>query len=123
MFIKYDYIGDQAIVNAPDSAYWEIRFRLFDDECIEDYGVYLIVGDEEFTLRETDYWCQGRDIPYQAVGTMYEELVEVIAQRLAADPGLKMIDIGAIEGELVASKYEKLWTEKGYIKPDADGKW
>ena len=124
MIIKYDYIGDQVIVNVPDSSYWEIRFRLFDDNTgDDDYNLYLILGDKEFTLRDSDYWCQGRDLPYTAVGALYEEIVEVIAEQIAKDPNLKFIDIGAIESELIDSKYQKAWLEKGYIKLDADGSW
>ena len=124
MFIKYEYIGDQCLVHIPDGAYWEIRFRLFDDDTgEEDYGLYLILGDREFTLRDPDRWCQGRDLPYYAVGSLYEELVEVIASWVATDPCLKLLDLEAIEAELIEAKYKAQWLEKGYIKLDADGRW
>ena len=125
MLIKYEYIGDRVIVNVPDSSYWEIRFKLFDDDTgVEDYNLYLIFGDKEFVLRDTDYWCQGRrDLPYRAVGALYEEIVDVIAQRIAEDPNLKFLDIEAIEAELIETKYQNKWLEKGYITLTADGSW
>ena len=124
MIIKYEYIGDKIIVNVPDNAYWEIRFRLFDkDTGADDYNLYLIFGDKEFVLRDTEYWCQGRKLPYTAVGALYEEIIEVIAERIALNPDLKFLDIEAIESELIESKYEKKWLEKGYIEVDANGRW
>ena len=125
MFIRYDEIGDQVIANIPDSTYWEIRFRLFtEDTGDDDYNLYLIVGDREITLRDTDYWCQGRlALPYQAVGALYEEMVNVITEKIASDPTLKFIDITEIEAELIASKYEREWLDNGYIKLDANGCW
>ena len=124
MLIKYEYIGDKVVVNAPDNSYWEIRFKLFDCEGNEDYNLYLIIGEKEFMLRDVDYWCQGRwNLPYTAVGALYEEMVEVIAKRIACEPNLKVIDVEAIESELLESKYKKKWLEKGFIELAADGSW
>ena len=124
MLLKYDYIGDQILVNLPDNEYWELRFKLFNDEGCEDYNLYLIYRDKETEIRETEYWTQGRPaLPYHAVGALYEEIVVVISQRLAADPTLKIIDIKAIESELIKQKYEKLWSEKNYITIDSGGNW
>ena len=125
MILKYEDIGDRVIMNLPDSACWEIRFRLFgEDTGCDDYNLYLIYGDKEIVLRDTEYWCQGRrDLPYTAVGALYEEIVEVIGKKLALDPDLRIIDIEAIEEELIAAKYEKKWIEKGYIKPSDNGSW
>lgn len=123
MLIKYEYIGDRVIMNVPDNSYWEIRFKLFNDGGLDDYNLYLIMDDREIELRDTDYWCSGRDLPYTEVGALYEEIVEVIAERIAREPNLKLIDIDAIEAELIASKYEKRWLEKGFIKLAADGSW
>ncbi len=124
MLLKYDYIGDQILVNLPDNEYWELRFKLFNDEGCEDYNLYLIYRDKETEIRETEYWTRGRPaLPYHAVGALYEEIVVVISQRLAADPTLKIIDIKAIESELIKQKYEKLWSEKNYITIDSGGNW
>lgn len=124
MLIRYSHIGDQCIVNVPDNAYWEIRFRMFDTETgVDDFNLYLITEDKEIMLRDTDDLCQGRNLSYIAVGNMHEEMVSVIADKIAKDPNLRLLDIDAIEAELLTSKYEKMWLEKGYITLDPDGSW
>ena len=123
MYVKYEFIGDKALVNVPDSSLWEIRFRMFSDEG-DDFGLYLIVNGEAFELRNTDFWCQGRpSLPYTAVGDLYEQIVETVAQRIAADPELRLIDIDAIETELIETRFAKLWLEKGFVKRDKNGSW
>ena len=123
MFIKYDDCGDNVIINLPDSIPWKICFRMFNENAYDDFNLYLIMGEETILLRDTDYWCQGRsDLPYTAVGYMYEEMVDIIAKKIENDPNLRLIDISSIENELLG-KYEKIWIEKGYIEVDSNGRW
>ncbi len=124
MFIKYEYIGDRILINVPDSSVWEIRFRLFNEDGDEDYNLYLTIDGKETELRDTDYWCQGRpQLSYRAVGEMYEEIVETVAQKIAEEPNLRVIDIDEIEAELIERKYAQLWLDKGFVKPDKNGSW
>ncbi len=124
MLFKYTYIGDQVIVNVPDHELWELRFMLFDDDGYDNYNLYLIYRDKKTEIRETDFWTQGRpNLPYSAVGALYEEIVEVVCERLAGNPNLKIIDIDAIEDELIAQKYEKIWLDKNYVTKDSNGRW
>lgn len=124
MFIQFDDIGDRRLIHLPDSAYWELRFRLFDEKGNDDYGLYLILGEEEILLRDTDTLCQGRpELHYRAVGALYEAMVERVGERLAADPMPRIVDIDAIESELLEEKFYQQWLKKGYIQPDANGHW
>ena len=59
MFFKFEYIGDQVLLNVPDTVSWEIRYRLFNEDGDEDHGLYLIVGEKEYELRDLDLWCSG----------------------------------------------------------------
>lgn len=122
MFIKYNNgCGDNIIVNVPDSEYWEIKFQLFDDNCCDNYNLYLVTKDRTITLRDTEYWSQGRDIPYSSVGGMYEELVDVIGEKIADN--VRFIDIDKLESELIEAKYYKKWLDKGYICIYENGSW
>ena len=125
MLIKYEYCGDNTIINVPDSAYWKICFRLINDSTPgDDYGLYLITDEKEILLRDTDCWCSGRpELPYTAVGAMYEEIVDIIASKIEAEPNLRIVDVNAIEGKLLSEKYEKKWLENGYVKLREDGSW
>ena len=125
MYIKYEYVADKVFLHLPDSLPWEIRFRYFnktgerDDLCL-----YLSIGEQEILLCDPDIWCQGRpDLPYDAVAMLYEEMVDVIAQKVIEDPDLKVLDINAIEMQLLEEKYEKIWAEKGFIELDENGSW
>ena len=123
MYIKYTSFGDKVFMNIPESSHWEIRFRMLNERG-DDYNLYLIIDDNEIELRDTEHWCQGRpSLPYEAVGNLYEDIVDAVANRLAADRDLRVIDIDAIEHRLLENKYEKLWLERGYVKPDKNGRW
>ena len=124
MFIKYEDCGDNIIINVPDAETWQIRFKLFDEDCNDDYNLYLIIGDKTVLLRDTEYWCQGRpNLPYSVVGKLYEEIVNAIWTKLDNEPNLKMIDIPLIESKLLEEKFEKDWIEKGYVEVYDDGSW
>ena len=124
MFVKYEVCDDNIIINVPDSVTWKICYKVFDDDGNEDYSLYLIVGDEIILIRDVEYWCQGRpNLPYQAVGYLYEEIVDVIASKIETESNLRMIDISEIESELLYGKYEKDWIENGYVKVSPNGGW
>ena len=124
MFVKYEDCGDNIIVNVPDSVTWKICYKLFDEDGYDDCNLYLIVGDETILLRDTEYWCQGRpNLPYSAVGYLYEEIVDAIVAKIENDPNLRVIDISSIESKLLEEKYEKKWIEKGYVEVYPNGSW
>ena len=124
MFIQFDDIGDRRLIHLPDSARWELRFRLFDDKGNNDYGLYLFLDEEEISVRDTDTLCQGRpELPYTAVGLLYAAIVDRVAERITSDPTLRLIDIDAIEAELLEEKFYQQWLNKGFIQPDANGHW
>lgn len=124
MFIKYDDCGDNIILNVPNTKSWKICYKLFNDNGEDDYALYLIVEAETILLRDTNYWCQGRpELSYAAVGSMYEEIVDIIASKIENEPNLQLIDIPTIERKLLSETYEQKWIEKGYIKMDATGHW
>ena len=124
MRIKYSFLGDNVILNLPDDKLWELRYRLFDDEVMEVYGLYIICGDKEIEIRDVECYAQGRpELPLSAVGDLYEDIVDKTGEMLAANPGLNFIDIDEIESKLLCEKYEKLWKEKGFIELAADGSW
>ena len=124
MRIKYSFLGDNVILNLPDDKRWELRYRLFDDEVMGVYGLYIICEDKEIEIRDGEYYAQGRpELPLSAVGNLYEDIVDKAGEMLAANPGLSFIDIDEIESKLLCEKYEKLWKEKGFIAPAADGSW
>lgn len=113
MIIKYTHNGDRIIANIPDGSFWEIRFRMFDNDTgNDDFNLYLIHEGREITLRDTAHFCRSRNLSCYCVGAMYGEMVDVIAARLANDPNLRILDIDAIESELLTSKYEKLFLEE-----------
>jgi hypothetical protein len=124
MFIKYEDCGDNIIVNVPDSLTWKICYKLFDEAGNEDCNLYLIVGEETILLRDAEYWCQGRtNLPYSAVGDLYEEIVNVIGAKIENEPNLRIIDISSIESKLLEDEFEKKWIEKGYVDVYPDGSW
>ena len=124
MFIKYEDCGDSIIIHLPDSVCWRICFKLFDDNGNDDYGLYLNIEDKTILLRDTENWCQGRpNLSYTEVGSMYEEILDIIASKIENEPNLRMIDIPAIENKLLEEKYEKRWIEKGYVEVSPNGSW
>lgn len=124
MIIKYEDIGDKVLMQIPAGSPWEIRYRLFSDPNDDYYKLCLITGDREITLDSADKWCQGRPkLPDSAVGVLFEEMIEVIAAKLEQDPDLKFLDIEEIEAGLIASRYEKLWLELGFITLSENGGW
>ena len=108
MFIKYENCGDNIVLIVPDSAMWQICYRSFDEDGNDNCHLYLIIEDKTILLRDTEYWCQGRpNLPYSAVGYLYEEIVDVIFAKIANEPNLKIIDIPSVENQLLNEKYEK----------------
>ncbi len=120
MIIKCSHVDgvENAIINIPDSAYYEIRSR-FED------GIYLILSDKEIQLRDIDFWCQGRspELTSWAVTDLYDEMVDVIADILTNNEHISSIDIDEIENDLISKKYEQEWLSKGYITIREDGSW
>jgi len=124
MFIKYEFFADPVLVYIPDSEPWEIRMKSVDENGFEDCGLYLTASGAETQLTDSDIWCQGRpDLPRWAVGELYEEIIEVIAQKIIEESNLKVIDIPQIECRLLCEKYEKIWAERGYIEIAENGSW
>lgn len=124
MFIKNEICDDNDIINVPDSAMWQICYRVFDEDGEADYKLCLIIEDKTILLRDPEYWCQGRpNLPYAAVGYLYREIVDVIFAKIENEPNLKIIDIPSIENQLLNEKYEKEWLEKGYVTADNNGCW
>ncbi|MBQ6897992.1 MAG: hypothetical protein IJN70_03350 [Clostridia bacterium] len=124
MYLKYEDCGDKIILNLPAEKSWKICFKLFDDDVAEDYNLYLMMDGETVLLLDTEYLCQGRpELSYRAVGELYEEIIDVIAEKLEKEPDLRVIDIMAAMNKLLAEKYEKKWLDAGFITPDANGSW
>jgi len=124
MIIKYEFAGDKAVVFIPDNVQWEIVNRCFNDKGFDDNGLYLVVDGQERTLEAGDAWSGGdKKIPDFEVSCLHEEVIDVIAERMANHPDLRIIDINEIIDGLISSKYYKRWLEKEYIKPDAKGCW
>ena len=123
MIIIYSFIGDRAIVSIPESVQWEIVSRSFDDKGDDDNGLYLVIDGKERCLSVADAWCSGRNIPEFEIGALHEDVVGLIFAKMTEDSSLRMIDIDRIISELLATKYEKRWAERGYIEMRADGSW
>jgi hypothetical protein len=120
MYIKYEYIGDRTLLHLSPDKPWSLQFRMFDEDGNEDYSVYLTVsGGTPIQILDTDLFCQGcPDLPYYAVGHLYEDVIDAAAEQVSADPNVRVLDIPGIVDQLVASKYRDLWLTKGYIGPD-----
>lgn len=120
MYIKYDYIGDRTLLYLPPDKLWSLRFRMFDEDGDEDYSVYLTVDDgEPICVLDVDLFCQGSpNLPYYAVGHLYEDLIDAAADLLVRDPDLPLLDIPSLARRLVDTKYRDLWFRKGYIPAD-----
>ena len=88
MYIKYEYIGDRSLLYIPPGKPWSLRFLMFNDDGDEDYSVYLTVGDSKpICVLEVDLFCQGSpNLPYYAVGHLYEDLIDLAAEELADNP-------------------------------------
>ena len=123
MIVKYSFLGDVSIVCIPEGVQWEFASRSFNDKGNEVYGLYLIVGEKEYTISEADTWCSGRDIPDYEVGFLHESVMDVIFGMMSEKPELKVIDMEEIIHEMLSSEYRQRWVEKGYIQPDENGHW
>ena len=123
MYIKYEFIGDRNLLFIPSGKHWSLRFLMFDEDGNEDYSVYLTVeGDKPIRVLDVDLFCQGNpDLPYYAVGHLYEDLVNLAAEQLANGPLLLLLDIPDLVRHLVETKYRALWSERGYVPPDWNG--
>ena len=123
MIFKYTNI-DNVILNIPNTDFWDLRFRLFDKDGYDDYGIYLTYKDEEIMIRDHYFWTQGRpNLSCSAVGNLYEEIIDVVIQQIANNPNLSVIDIDSIETQLLNEKYEKIWIDKNYVEIDKNGAW
>ena len=121
MYICYENI-DKKIMNIPQDQCWEIVYKPFDDEGDFDGGLYLIINDNVYLMRDIDYWCMGRDnLPCGAVEQLYLEMLDVIGEMLVGDA--PVINICKIENMLIENKYKQLWLEKEYITIDDNGWW
>lgn len=121
MYICYENI-DKRIIYIPENKYWEIVYKPFDDEGNEDGSIYLLVGEEEYVIRDLDYWCMGREnLPCSAVERLYEEILDEISEMLLKN--ISLIDIYSIENKLIENKYKQLWLDSGYIVIDENGWW
>ena len=120
MYIKYEYIGDRTLLSIPAGKLWSLRFLTFDKDGNEDYSVYLTVeGNEPICVLDVDLFCQGSpNLPYYAVGHLYEDLIDVAAEHLMDNPDPPLLDIPALAHRLVDTKYRDLWHKKGYIPAD-----
>ena len=119
MFIKCSYCDgvDNVLIHLPETEKFEFRYR-YDD------GLYLILPDREIMLRDMDYWCQGRlELPTYAVGDLYSEIVDTIAEMLINNEKISVVNIDRVEEKLVSEKYEKEWVSKEYISTSKDGSW
>ena len=124
MFIKYTYIGDRSLIHIPDSCVWEIRFRFVEPDMEEGKNLYLVVGDKEFCLRDSDFLCNSKtDLSHSEVENLYMEIIDAIAGKIAETPTLKVVDIDAIEAHLLAEKFQGFQTvkERCIIGEDGDG--
>ena len=117
MYIKYEFIGDRNLIFIPDNKLWSLRFRMFDEDGNEDYSVYLTVeGSDPIRILDVDQFCQGNpDLPYYAVGHLYEDLIDTAAEQIRTNPAECVLDISDLVSQLVLSKYKAIWVEKGYI--------
>ena len=125
MVIKYDTNENYKIMYVPDNTHLEFGFKRQDNDLMDNgYSLYLIFGEKEFLVRDSDYWCKERKLlPAIAVRELYEEIVETIRERLVMNPNLDFLDIDEIESELIESKYKEKWLKNGCIEINADGNW
>lgn len=125
MLVKYDNCDDNTIINIPDSLIWRICFRHFDENGVCKGELCLIIGDETIVIRDFNDLCDGRpNLPIYAVRNLYEDIVNVISDKIESEPDLRMIDITSIESKLLNEKYEKIWIKEGYIVVDpVHGYW
>lgn len=126
MYLRCEFIGDEMLIYIPDTVVWCLKVNPYEAQSGDVYGVYklyLEVDGKEILLRDADYWCSGRKLPAEAVGELYSEIIDIVFQKVIKDDTLKYVDIDEIESELLNTKYEKLWIEKGYIELDANGSW
>lgn len=123
MYIKYEFIGDRNLLFIPSGKHWSLRFLMFDEDGSEDYSVYLTIeGDKPIRILDVDLFCQGNpDLPYYAVGHLYEDLIDLAAEQLASGPILLLLDIPDLVRHLVETKYRAIWCERGYVPPDWSG--
>lgn len=120
MYIEYELIGDRTLLYLPPGKPWSLQFRMFDEDGSEDYSVYLTVdGGEPIQVLDVDLFCQGSpDLPYYAVGHLYETLIDAVAEHLMDNPGTPLLDIPDLVRRLIEGKYYDLWHKKGYIPAD-----
>ena len=120
MYIKYEYIGDRTLLSIPADKLWSLRFLMFDEDGNEDYSVYLTAeGSEPIQVLDVDLFCQGSpNLPYYAVGHLYEDLIDAAANQLVSDPDTPLLDIPALVRRLVDTKYRDLWHKRGYVPAD-----
>ncbi len=120
MYICYSNI-EKRIIHIPSHVTWTLECRPFDDEGNEDGNMYLILEGKEYVIRDPEYWCIGRKLPYHIVVYFYEDMLNVIMEELANNP--HVINIDKIENDMIENKYKKKWLDNGYIEIDDNGNW
>ncbi len=116
MIFKFRFLGDNIVANIPDNEYWELRFNEYNDTGDEDCNLYLVYKDKLIMLSDVpELMDEVPGLPCREAGALYEEIVDIVYTKIACDPDLKVIDINAIESELIKQKYEKLWIDNGYF--------
>ena len=122
MYFIYSNI-ERKICHIPDHTYWEIIYKPFDEDGDSYYNIYLIIDNEEYTIRDTWYWCQGRvHLPDYIVGDFFENIVHKISDMILDNPDIKVIDFDKIEKDLFLPHYKQLWLNNGYIDEEDIGK-
>lgn len=118
MLFKFTQCIDPCIINVPDNSYWKLSYRdeYYDDEYeYRDYILRLVFSNEEIELRDANHCAIAEDdrlfVHENDVGWMYRELIDVVAERLATTPDLKLIDIDSIENELYQKKFREQWSK------------
>lgn len=122
MILYADLVGCTKIINLPDSIRWEFVWDQFNEN---GDILHLKVGDEDFVLGDLDRWCSGRpDLPSFEVIALYEDILKEISDRLKTSADHSVINLVDIEDNLIATKYEARWLQKGYISKDPNtGFW
>ena len=119
MLFKVTINFDYCIINAPDSQLWSLSYRdtYCEDGCeYEDFHLHLLLGDEDIELRDAKFCSLADDdhlFPSKCeVGQLYEELINIIAERIAAVSDIRIIDIDSLEAELYVNKYKEKWSKR-----------
>ena len=124
MFIKSNCIFLPSIIHIPESCVWRIELEKESENGYDYCTLYLYVENKRFCLADAEDLCSGRScLPEWAVSDLYEDIIDTVAEKLENNSNLQFIDIGALESELIGTKYQEHWAKKGYITIDENGHW